>query len=157
MEKAGRLAKRRQKREAELRKYIVASVLPGEQAEGTNIVQSSDGLEFKVNVKINRALDEAALDATMAALPDDSPWKKIGVLVRYKPDLVLGGFRTLPADQMQIFSAALTETPGMPELEIKPAPGTVAGVIEQLENAAIAGMATPKKRGRKPGSKNKAK
>lgn len=140
-------------REAELRKYIVATILPSDAKEGVNTVQSSDGLEFKVTVKVNRSLDEAALDSVMQALPEDSPWRKQGVLIEFKPRLVLGGFRTLPENQMRIFSKALTETPGMPELEIRPAPGTEALPIAFI--GANGTPAAPKKRGRKPGSKNK--
>lgn len=106
------------KREMELRTLLV-SIAPKDQlTEGTNTVRTADGWEFKIDRRVNRKLDETALDAVMSELPEDSPYRQLGVLVTYKPSLVLGGFRTMPEDQKLIFAQALTETDGAPALVI---------------------------------------
>jgi hypothetical protein len=105
-------------REMELRTLLV-SIAPKDQlTEGTNTVRTEDGWEFKIDRRVNRKLDETALDAVMSELPEDSPYRQLGVLVTYKPSLVLGGFRTMPEDQKLIFAQALTETDGAPALVI---------------------------------------
>lgn len=104
-------------REIELRKYLGAVFFPTPE-EGVNRIKTADGFEFALEHKINRKLDEAALDAVMSELPEESPYRNLGVLIQYKPSLVLSGYREMPADQKLIFSQALTETPGTPSLEV---------------------------------------
>ncbi len=109
------------KKEMELRQQICAAFFP-KPVEGINrVITMLDGNEIEIAVDhcINRKLDEAVLDSVMLSLPEDSPYRQPGVLVAFKPSLVLKGFRTLPDDQRRIFSAALTETPGSPSLEIE--------------------------------------
>lgn len=127
-------------RELELRNKLCAVVSKEQLTEGVNTVRTADGWEFKIDHKVNRKLDETALDAVMCELPEDSPYRQLGVLITYKPALVLGGFRTMPEDQKMIFAQALTETDGTPSLDVRlctpetqpdqaPAvPATVAGV-----------------------------
>ena len=105
-------------REMELRTLLVSIVSKDQLTEGTNTVRTEDGWEFQINRRVNRKLDETALDAVMSELPEDSPYRQLGVLVTYKPALVLGGFRTMPEDQKLIFAQALTETDGAPALVI---------------------------------------
>ena len=109
------------KEEKELREKIAAAFFPS-PIEGVNRVQAVlDGqtVEIALDHKINRKLDEAALDSVMLQLPEDSPYRQQGVLVAYKPSLVLKGFRTMPDDQRRIFSQCLTETPSLPSIEIE--------------------------------------
>lgn len=103
-------------REMELRKEI-ASTLFHKPEEGTNRLKAG-AFEFVLTSKINRTLDEAALDSVMAELPEDSPYRQVGVLIRYKPALVLDGYRAMPEDQKLIFAQALTEEAGAPGLII---------------------------------------
>lgn len=106
------------KRELELRARI-ASLFTSPK-EGVNTLNfSNEGLQIKLNYKINRSLDEAALDAVMSELPEDSAYRQIGVLINYKPTLVLSGYRSMPADQLLIFAQAVTEKVGTPEVDIR--------------------------------------
>ena len=107
-------------REMAIRKKIAAAFFP-KPTEGVNrAITEIDGLPFEIvlDYGIRRKLDEAVLDSVMLALPEDSPYRVPGVLIAYKPSLVLKNFRTLPDDQRRIFSAALTETPGTPSIGI---------------------------------------
>lgn len=105
-------------RELELRKKIVSALFP-DPVEGTNRLFTEDGFEVYMKYTINRKLDEAALPAVMQQLPEDSNARVLDVLITYKPQLVLSGFRELPEDQAKIFAQALTEEPGTPQLEIQ--------------------------------------
>ena len=109
------------KTEKELREKIAAALFPS-PVEGVNRVQAVlDGqtVEIALDHKINRKLDEPGLDAVMLQLPENSPYRQAGVLIAYKPSLVLKGFRTMPDEQRRIFSQCLTETPGLPSLEVE--------------------------------------
>ncbi len=130
-------------REMVIRKKIAAAFFP-KPTEGVNrCLTELGGLPFEIalDFKITRKLDEAVLDATMGQLPEDSPYRQPGVLIAYKPSLVLKSFRTLPDDQRRIFSAALTETPGAPSLEISEAKGAVNQAEHAL--AEIAAITEP--------------
>ena len=109
------------KTEKELREKIAAALFPS-PVEGVNRVQvvlDGSTVEVALDHKINRKLDEPGLDAVMLQLPEDSPYRQAGVLIAYKPSLVLKGFRTMPDDQRRIFSQCLTETPGLPSLDVE--------------------------------------
>lgn len=112
------------KRELELRNTLAELFV--EPKEGVNHLHVGGLLDFVLDYKVNRKLDEQVLDTVMSELPEDSPYRQLGVLITYKPQLVLGGYRSLPADQKLIFCQALTETPGTPSLEIKPLKGSPA-------------------------------
>lgn len=104
-------------RELELRNGFAR--LFTEPKEGVNHLLTADGFDLVLDYKVNRKLDVAALDAVMAELPEDSAFRQLGVLIEYKPSLVMKGYRALPDDQKLIFCQALTETAGTPSLEIK--------------------------------------
>lgn len=128
-------------REAELRRLIADTILPeDERQEGVNhIVTVIDGvpMRFTIEHKINRKLDEQVLDSVMLSLPEDSDARKLGFLIEYRPRLVLSGYRALPADQLQAFQAALTETPGMPALKVEPADAAPASPQAAPEPAPV--------------------
>lgn len=104
-------------KEKALREQLAKIFFP-EPREGVNKVQLPDGRVLKLDHKINRSIDEPKLDAVMAELPEDSPYRNVGVLVRYRPEIVMNGFRTLPEDQARIFAQAYVEKPGLPALEL---------------------------------------
>jgi hypothetical protein len=104
-------------RELELRNGFAR--LFTEPKEGVNHLLTADGFDLVLDYKVNRKLDVAALDAVMNELPEDSAFRQTGVLIEYKPALVMKGYRVLPDAERLIFCQALTETPGTPGLEIK--------------------------------------
>lgn len=105
-------------REMELRKTLAEVFFP-HPVEGVNRIITEDGFEFTLTHKINRSIDEAALAPVMAELPENSPFRQPGVLISWKPVLVLGGLRVMPDEERRIFSQAMTETPGAPSLEVE--------------------------------------
>lgn len=105
-------------RELELRAQIAAALFPS-PVEGANRLFTEDGYQIYLDHKINRNIDEAAIDAVMAELPEGCPARELGFLIRYKPALVMDGYRALPEDQLRIVQQAITETPGSPKLVIE--------------------------------------
>lgn len=102
-------------RELELRGMIAAQLFPA-PTEGVNRIITEDGYEIVLDHTINRKIDEQALDSVMAELPDDSPYRQVGVLIAYKPQLVLKSYRTMPEEQLKIVQQAIMETDGSPKL-----------------------------------------
>lgn len=107
--------------EMQLRLALAANFFPAPKEGVNHILVPFDGrvLQLTLDHKINRKIDEAALDAVMQQLPEDSPFRSVGVLIEYKPVLVMKGFRVLPEDQARIFAQALTEKAGAPQLDAK--------------------------------------
>jgi hypothetical protein len=126
-----------QTRELEIRAQLAASLCPS-PVEGVNRILTADGYEVTVDHKVNRKLDEAALDSVMPAL--DESYRVLGVLVQYKPSIVMEGLRTLPAEQLKIFQQAITETPGTPALTIKKVEAAPATPIMDAYHKAKAGV-----------------
>ena len=119
-------------RELEIRNLLVQSLLPS-PVEGANRLFTADGFEVYIDHKINRKLDVAALDSIMPAM--DESYRQLGVLIDYKPALVLDGYRALPDDQRKIFQQALTETPGTPTLNIQKVEATPTPIMDAYEKA----------------------
>lgn len=97
--------------------------------EGTNTVPLAQGWVLKGKYTISREIDPGALGALK------EPFQQAGInvdkLVQYKPSLVLKEYRTLTAEQCQLFDRALIIKPGSPALEIVlPAKAKKAGETE---------------------------
>lgn len=128
-------------RELELREELAEAFIPTEsRKEGVNRIVVGD-IEITVDHKINRTLDEAALEAIMPQLPE--AFRTLGVLIEYKPRLVMDGLRALAVDPTNYltFSQALTERVGTPALSIKPVKETeaVPVAVAQKEHFARQG------------------
>jgi hypothetical protein len=66
--------------------------------------------------------------------PEGSPERVPGVLIAFKPTLVMDGFRALDADKAKIIGQAIKESPGAPDLTIvrieQPDPQDIAEMEE---------------------------
>jgi hypothetical protein len=102
-------------REMMLRKRIFNHYFPTPK-EGTNDAELPDGYVLKATYPITRTVDEAGL----SVLKEQFVEAKISTdkLVSYKPSLVVSEYRTLTAEQQQLFDQALIIKPGTPALEI---------------------------------------
>lgn len=133
-------------REMDIRKQLAAALIPSPK-EGTQRLVTEDGYEVILVHKIKRGIDEAQIDAVMLELPEDSPFRVPGVLIRYKPELVSAGYKGLPADQLKIVQQAITEKDGSPELTIKPVaqpdPQDIAEAAAPLPSPTAAPEAAP--------------
>lgn len=112
-------------REKDIRTKLAKEFFPT-PAEGVNRLVTADGYAIAYDFKINRKLDESALDTVMMELPEGCNARVPGVLIAYRPTLVLAGYRELPADQLKIVQQVVTESDGLGELDIV-APAIVAG------------------------------
>lgn len=84
--------------------------------EGTNKMLIGFGMELKMDFRINRKIDEVALDAAIAGKminPDT-----ITECIKYKPTLSATGWKALDDDDRKLFADIVTETPGTPGLEL---------------------------------------
>lgn len=100
--------------EAAARLALCKLVVPT-PVEGANSTPLPDGRIFAMTHKLNYKLDAEALPAVEKQLG-----KKLAKdLIRRKPELGVSAYRLLSAEQQLILSAALTVTPGMPDLEIR--------------------------------------
>lgn len=106
--------------ENDLRRMLFAGAFPNAK-EGVNKHKLPDGRTIKGDMKINRKLDEAALPATLAAMRDAGV-ANADALVRYKPELAKREWNALSDENKLLFSKAVIAVPGMPTLEIIPAP-----------------------------------
>jgi hypothetical protein len=115
-----------QAREMEIRRQLAPYFFPN-PVEGTQHVEK-DGFEVALKHTLTRKLDEAALSHVMPQMPEE--FRNIGVLINYKPGLVLEGYRALNDEQRLIFDEALTISEGAPALEIKQlVPGGVIATV----------------------------
>lgn len=108
---------KKMKREMELRKLLTAVLFPN-PVEGTQRQDMPAGWQFKLQYKIDRKVDEAALPAVKERL------REIGVnpdlYVVNKPELSLTNYRLLTEEQRQILDQALVIKPASPTLELVP-------------------------------------
>lgn len=129
-------------REMELRKELVSFFVP-KPKEGTNTV-AGEGYEVKVDHKVSRTLDVAALDSVMPQLPEHL--RVIGTLISYAPRFDLKAYRAMSPGEKKIFEQALTIKDGAPSLEIilrteeetvdpEKLPAQLAAAAEEAEHA----------------------
>ena len=112
------LAKPIIEKEQALRKEVQAMFFPI-PVEGTNNFELSGGYKLRLTYKIDRKVDEGALEAVKEQL--QSMGVNPDTLIEMKPILVLKAYRGLVqinADAAKIFEQALTIKPGSPTLEL---------------------------------------
>jgi hypothetical protein len=112
-------------REALLRARVFRHLVPVPK-EGVNTIALAEspifagvdtqGYVLKADHKINRSVDEASLVVLQpkfqeALIVTDK-------LIKRKPELVIGEYRKLTAEQQQLFDQALIVKPGTPQLDI---------------------------------------
>ena len=101
--------------EMALRKRIFGTYFPA-PVEGTNTYPLAQDWVLKGTYPVTREIDPGALQANKerflaAGIPVDNA-------VVYKPSLAVAVYRTLTAEQMQLFDQCLIIKPGSPGLEI---------------------------------------
>jgi hypothetical protein len=86
----------------------------------TNKIVLGFGKALVLDYRINRKLDEAALDAKVMAgelKPED-----VSAAVKYKAEVWDSGWKKLDSETRKKFADIVTETPGKPGLKIDKAP-----------------------------------
>lgn len=101
--------------EKELRVEIFGIAFPTpEEGSKYNKLDLGDGYMLQGDYKINRRVDEAALDEVRKKMDPVA----FGRLFRFKPDLIKAGLKDISEEQLLIASAAIIAAPGTPSLEI---------------------------------------
>lgn len=102
-------------KEMAMRKMIFGKAFV-DPKEGTNKFELPDGYVLNGQYKLERKIDQGALDALKVKLRDKqvNPDK----LVEYKPSLVLREYRKLDEDARQLFDQCLIVKPGSPSMEV---------------------------------------
>jgi hypothetical protein len=103
--------------ESQLREKVVAAFVP-EVKEGATTVKFA-GVTVKVTGKVNRTLDEAALEAVMPQLPER--YRVVGhegSLISYSAKFSLDVYRKMSDEERKIFEQALTIKDGATALEV---------------------------------------
>lgn len=116
---AAKAAKSIIENEQALRKEVAALFFL-DPKEGVNTEDLENGYKLKLTYKIDRKLDDAALDAVKAKLRDEFQINP-DALVETKPSLVTKAYKGLCAtnpDAAKVFDTALTIKPASPTLEI---------------------------------------
>jgi hypothetical protein len=104
--------------EQALRKEVAALFFPTPD-EGANTYELTQGYKLKLTHKIDRKLDEAALDAVKLQLREMNV--NPDALVEMKPSLVLKAYKGLAQvnpEAIKVFDQALTIKPASPTLEV---------------------------------------
>jgi len=100
---------------------IAAEFQPEPLAEGTRTVELGQGYKLKAQFKVNRkfTIDSDALIDFLASLNDSEQALEISEkIVRWKAELSLSFYRTLPAHFRDIFDALIVAKDDMPTLEL---------------------------------------
>lgn len=85
-----------------------------EEGSKYNKLDLGDGYILQGDYKINRRVDEAALDEVRKQM-DKVMFDRT---FRFKPDLITAGFKALDDEQKRIASIAIIAAPGTPALSI---------------------------------------
>jgi hypothetical protein len=105
-----------------------------EPEEGTNRFGLGGGFDLKLDYKINRNVDEAAL-LTVTAEQVAALKLPMDKLFKWKPELAVGEYRKLNDKQREFVDSLLDIKPGSPTLSIVPASDT-AGQQAHAEASA---------------------
>lgn len=102
-------------KEIELRKELFATAFPNpEEGSKYNKLDLPNGYMLQGDYKINRRVDEAALDTVRKEMDPIA----FGRTFRFKPELSKSGFKDLTDEQKRIASQAIIAAPGTPSLAI---------------------------------------
>lgn len=102
--------------EKTLRLEMMAKWFPNPVEGSTNKFAIGYGKLLELNYRINRRLDESALD--MAVMGGTIPPELISQVVRYKPEVSAYGYKALDDAGRLLFADIVTEEPGTPGLKI---------------------------------------
>ena len=102
--------------ENSLRKVLFDTSWP-QPERGRNFARLPDGMALVGTYKINYRIDPAGLSAAREFIP----LELFQSVIEYKPSIKATPYRELTPEQHRLFADFVTETPGMPDLEVKPA------------------------------------
>jgi hypothetical protein len=98
--------------ERDLRQRIVATAFPSPTV-GTNKTRIDHGMALIGTVRINYKIDQEELSRC--------PPELVEKIIKLKPSLIESAWKSMTDNERKVFADAITETPGLPALELKPA------------------------------------
>jgi len=102
-------------REKELRQQFADKYF-ATASEGTNKLPVGHGFELQLDMRINRKVNESALD--MAIQGKLLTAEEVDAVIKYKPEVSVGAYKKLPKEARDKFGDIITETPGTPGLKL---------------------------------------
>lgn len=103
-------------RERTLRAEIFQAAFP-KPVYGTNKIKLPHDMALVGDFRINYKIDRAGLEAASPLIPAET----LDAVINYRPEVRDGAWRKLTGEERKLFAPFITETPGTPGLEIKPA------------------------------------
>lgn len=101
--------------ERELRDQLVKKAFPADLVEGAgNKKDIGHGMIMQVTGVITRKIDLAVFDSLKHTVPQDV----LDVVIRNKPDLIVGAWKKLPMSSKALLAPAVEEKPGTPSIEL---------------------------------------
>jgi len=101
--------------EQELRKEIFSMAFPTpEEGSKYNKLDLGDGYMLQGDYKINRRVDEAALQEVQKKMDPVA----FGRTFKFKPELIKAGLKDISEEQRKIAAVAIIAAPGTPGLDI---------------------------------------
>jgi len=104
-------------REEQLRRAIFAEAFEQPVPGPGNKVKIGHGMALVAKLPINYRIDQPALEA----MRNENTIPLIEAVIAYKPSVREGAFKDLSKDERLLFADVITESPGLPSLEIKSA------------------------------------
>lgn len=127
--------------EAPARQQVANYFIP-EPEEGTNRVDIGGGYDLKLDHKLNRTVDEAALLA-VTAQQAQALGLDFTALFRWKPELNIGAYRTLTPAQRDFVDGLLDIKIGLPALSVVPKADTAGQAAHVAAAEAAAAPSAP--------------
>ncbi|QJD54376.1 hypothetical protein [Aminobacter phage Erebus] len=103
-------------KEMELRKQIFNGMFIN-PVVGTNKVKIAHGMALIGDYRMNYKIDKAVMEESRGFIPVHL----LEAVISYRPEVKAGGWKKLSDEEKKHFGAFITETPGSPGLELKPA------------------------------------
>lgn len=112
-------AKEHERQATELRRHVedeITKALALEPNEGTTNIDAA-GFQVKVTGRFNRKIDTKTLEEIAA---ENGAENHLGTLFRWKPEIDARAWRAADESVTNLFSKAITTTPGRPSFSITP-------------------------------------
>jgi hypothetical protein len=103
--------------ELQLRLSIVHTFFDPEKTEGGETREMDDGRKIAATKILNRTIDPALLQTLTPELRDQGI--PLDIVIRYKPEIVIGEYRKLDEKQRMFLDQILTIKDGTPQLEMR--------------------------------------
>lgn len=103
-------------KERELRDVLVNMAFPNVEEGAGNKTDIGHGTVLQVTGVISRKIDIAVFDSLKHKVPADV----LDAVIKNKPELIVGAWKTLPASSKKLLAPAVEEKPGTHQVKLVP-------------------------------------